>query len=64
MYIEFKRTKSLMTARMWQEFFEGEGVPTRILPAATGQGEEATGGYRILVPQDKEHVLEEILRKL
>ena len=53
-----------MTAEMWKEFFEGEGIPARILPASG----EAPGGelvaYRILVPKDKEHVIQEVLRKL
>ena len=53
-----------MLAEMWKELFEGEGVPTRILPAAGEPvGREITE-YSILVPQDKEHVTEEILRKL
>jgi hypothetical protein len=49
---------------MWKECFEGEGIPTRIMPASglpTGQ-ELAT--YSILVPKDKEHVIKDILRKL
>ena len=53
-----------MLAEMWKELFEGEGVPTRILPTSgkpTGQ-ESAT--YIILVPKDKEHVIKEVLRKL
>ncbi len=53
-----------MMAEMWKELFEGEGIPTRIMPA-TGEpmGREFTA-YSILVPGDKEHVTEEILRKL
>jgi len=64
MWKEIKRAESLMIAEMWKELFEGEGVPTRITPVSglpAGQ-EEAT--YRILVPEDKEHVIEEVLRKL
>jgi hypothetical protein len=64
MWKEIKRAESLMIAEMWKELFEGEGVPTRIMPVSglpIGQ-EEAT--YRILVPEDKEHVVEEVLRKL
>jgi len=64
MWIEVKQANSLMTAEMWKEFFEGEGIPARILPASG----EAPGGelvaYRILVPKDKEHVIQEVLRKL
>ncbi len=53
-----------MLAEMWKEFFEGEGVPTRILPSSgEAPGQELTT-YRILVPEDKKHVIEEVLRKL
>lgn len=53
-----------MIAEMWKEFFEGEGIPVRILPdpEKPGVGELAT--YRILVSQEKVHVVEEVLRKL
>ena len=64
MWVEVKEAKSLMLAEMWKELFEGEGVPTRILPPpGEPMGREFTT-YSILVPEDKEHVTEEILRKL
>ncbi len=53
-----------MTAEMWKELFEGEGIPTRILPASGEPMGQELAVYRILVPQDKEHVIEEVLRKL
>ena len=64
MWVEIKRAQNLMMAEMWKEVFEGEGIPTRIL-AANGepQGRELAE-YRILVPQDKKHVIDEVLRKL
>ncbi|GAG81249.1 unnamed protein product, partial [marine sediment metagenome] len=34
MWIEVKKANSLMMAEMWKELFEGEGIPTRILPAS------------------------------
>ncbi len=53
-----------MMAEMWKELFEGEGIPTRILPASgEAPGRELTV-YRVLVPEDKKHVIEEVLRKL
>ena len=55
-----------MMAEMWKEFFEGEGVPTRILPATgdiTDIGDEFVA-YQVLVPNDKTHIIEEILRKV
>ena len=64
MWVEVKRANSLMMAEMWKEAFEGEGIPTRILPASgEAPGRELTT-YRILVPNDKQHVIEEVLRKL
>ena len=53
-----------MIAEMWREFFEEEGIPTRLLvaPDSPTIGESAT--YRILIPEEKEHVVEEILRKV
>jgi len=53
-----------MTAEMWKEFFEGEGIPSRILPASGGAPGRELVAYRILVPKDKEHVIHEVLRKL
>jgi hypothetical protein len=64
MWVEIRKAPNLMMAEMWKELFEGEGIPTRILPEEglpTGQ-EAAT--YRILVPEDRRHVIEEVLRKL
>ena len=64
MWTEVKKVNSLMMAEMWKELFEGEGVPTRILPASgEAPGRELTA-YRVLVPEDKKHVIEEVLRKL
>jgi len=52
-------------AEMWKEYFEGEGIPTRILPdpdKKPDSGERAS--YRVYVSQEKVHVAEEVLRKL
>jgi hypothetical protein len=62
MWVEFKTVNNLITAEMWKEFFEAEGIPTRILPAGSGVGEKAK--YRVLVPKLKKHLLEDILRKV
>ena len=64
MWVEVKKARSLMVAEMWQELFEGEGVPARIIPASgIPVGQEFTE-YSVLVPKDKEHVIREVLRKL
>jgi hypothetical protein len=64
MWVEVKQASSLAIAEMWKEFFEGEGIPTRILPASAEPRDRELAAYSILVPKDKEHVIQEILRKL
>ena len=64
MWTEFKKVPNLITAEMWKEIFEAEGLPTRILPEGDilDWGERVP--FRVLVPKGREHVAEEILRKL
>jgi hypothetical protein len=64
MWIEVKQANSLMTAEMWKEFFEGEGIPARVLPASGEPRDSELATYSILVPKDKEHIIQEVLRKL
>jgi hypothetical protein len=64
MWVEIKKAQNLMIAEMWKELFEGEGIPTRILPASGEPMGQELATYRILVPQDREHVIREVLRKL
>jgi len=64
MWVQVKTAPNLMIAETWKELFEGEGIPTRLLPDTSkpGVGEFAT--YRVLVDQEKAHVIDEVLRKL
>jgi len=62
MWVEFKTVRNLITAEMWKELFEAEGIPTRILPEGSEVGEKAR--YRVLVPELKKHLIEDILRKI
>ena len=64
MWVEVKKARSLMLAEMWKELFEGEGVPTHILPTSGKPIGQESATYLILVPKDKQHVIEEVLRKL
>ncbi len=64
MWVEVKKAKNLMMAEMWKELFEGEGIPTRILPVSGKPIGQESAIYRILVPKDREHVIKEVLRKL
>jgi len=64
MWIEVKKAPNLILAEMWKELFEGEGIPTRLMPeSGLPMGQQLTT-YRILVPEDRQHVIEEVLRKL
>ena len=64
MWVDFKKAPNLMIAEMWQEILEGEGLPSNIIPEGNilDWGERVP--YRIMVPRGREHVAEEILRKL
>lgn len=64
MWTEFKRVSNLMTAEMWKEVLEGEGLPTRILPDGDILDWGELVAFLIMVPKGREHVAEEILRKL
>ncbi len=64
MWVEIKKAQNLMMAEMWKELFEGEGIPARILPASGKPIGQELATYLILVPEDKQHVIEEVLRKL
>lgn len=63
MWVQIKSASSLMIAEMWKEFFEAEGVPTRILPDPESDKAAESAKYRVLIPEEKDHVVEEILRK-
>jgi hypothetical protein len=63
MWVEVKKANSLVMAEMWKELFEGEGIPSRILPTSGEPAGRELAPYSILVPQDKEHVIQEVLRK-
>lgn len=64
MFIDYKKAPNLMIAEMWKDALEAEGLPTKILP----EGDILTWGervpYRVMVPRGREHVADEILRKL
>ncbi len=53
-----------MMAEMWKEYFEGEGIPSRILPEKGLPIGQETAAYKVYIPEDKKHVAEEVLRKL
>jgi hypothetical protein len=64
MWIEVKKAPNLMLAEMWKEFFEGEGIPTRLMPEKGFPIGQELAEYRIMIPEDKKHIIEEVMRKL
>lgn len=64
MWVEIKKVNSLTLAEMWKEYFEGEGIPSRLLPERGLPIGQETAVYKVYVPEDKKHVAEEVLRKL
>ena len=64
MWVEYRTAPNLMIAEMWKNMLEGEGLPTKIIPedGIMTWGERVS--FRIMVPRGREHVADEILRKL
>jgi hypothetical protein len=64
MWVQVKSAPNLMIAEMWKEFFEGEGIPTRLLQEPDKFGSKELSAYRVMVSQERVHVVKEVLKKL
>ncbi|MBA31912.1 MAG: hypothetical protein CL748_05255 [Chloroflexi bacterium] len=64
MWVDYKKANNLISAEMWKNLFEGEGLPSKILPVKNILDWSENSQFRILVPKGREHVADEILRKL
>ncbi len=64
MWVKVKSAPNLMLAEMWKEYFEGEGIPTRMLPDPEKPGPKTLSGYNLYVSQERVHVVKEVLRKI
>ena len=64
MWMNIKKAPNLMAAEMWKDTFESEGLPCKILPV--GDITEWSEGvpFNVYIPKGREHVANEILRKL
>ena len=49
---------------MWKEYFEGEGIPAKLVRVPGIYMSKELASYRIMVTQERIHVVEEVLRKL
>lgn len=64
MWIDFMETQNLVIAEMWKLAIESEGLPVRLLPQGDILDWSERIPFRVMVPRGREHVAEEILRKL
>lgn len=64
MWVEYKRTKSLMVAESWKKALDGEGLPAKILPVGDVLDWAEDVPFMVMVPKGREHVADEIIRKL
>jgi hypothetical protein len=64
MWVEVKTASNLIIAEMWKEYFEGEGIPAKLVREPGDYNSRILSSYRIMVTQEKVHVVEEVLRKL
>lgn len=64
MWIEYKTAPNAMIAEMWKDLLEGDGLPTRIIPEDNILLSGELSVFKVLVPKGREHVADEILRKI
>ena len=64
MWVDFMKVPSLMIGEIWKEAIEAEGLPVRLLPESAILDWSEKTSFRLMVPRGREHVAEEILRKL
>ncbi len=64
MWVDYKEAPNLMIAEMWKDILEGEGLPTCLLPKGDIRDWGERTPFRVMVPRGREHVADEILRKL
>ncbi|MEE9286219.1 MAG: hypothetical protein V3V35_10900 [Dehalococcoidia bacterium] len=60
----YKNAPNLLLAEMWKELFEAEGLPARILPQGDIRAWSETSPFVVYIPRGREHVADEILRKV
>ncbi len=64
MWVEYKRTQTLRIAESWKNLLDGEGLPAKILPVGDILDWAEDVPFIVMVPKGREHVADEILRKL
>lgn len=63
-WVPYKKAPNLVMAEMWKQLFEAEGLPARILPEGEIRTWSESCRFVVYVPRGREHVAQEILRKI
>ncbi len=64
MYTDYREAPNLVIAAMWKNVLEGEGLPTKICPTVDIHSWGERVPFWVMAPRGREHVADEILRKL
>ncbi len=64
MWVQVKTASNLIIAEMWKEYLEGEGIPAKLVRVPGNYTSKELSSYKIMVTQERVHVVEEVLRKL
>jgi len=64
MWVDYRTAPNLMLAEMWKDVLESEGLTTKIIPEGDILSWGERVGFRVMVPSGREHVADEILRKI
>ncbi|MAU24491.1 hypothetical protein OAK52_00280 [Chloroflexi bacterium] len=64
MWIDYKKVDNLSIAETYKNLLEAEGLPTKIMPEDGLLSWSELSKFRILVPKGREHVADEIIRKV
>ena len=64
LWFPIRRAPNRIIAEMWHELFEAEGIPCHILPEDPELVMAVGVPYKVCIPLGREHIIEEILRKL
>ena len=57
-------TQTLKVAESWKNLLDGEGLPAKILPVGDILDWAEDVPFMVMVPKGREHVADEIIRKL
>ena len=64
MWVGIIKAKDLTAAKNWKDLFENEGIPVLLRAADGGAPNRESVAYAVMVPGDRDHVAQEVMRKI